>query len=61
MMNAVGAERFSVDRGIGVRPGDGDGDPFLSCTAHPQRQPAERHLDRGTIPRIGDQPIGQRV
>ena len=33
--------------------------PFAAT--HPRRQAAERHLDRGELARVGDEPVGQGV
>ena len=58
IMNAVGAERNSVDRGIGVGTGHRDGHV---PSADPRAEPAERHLDGGTVTGVGHQPVGQLV
>ena len=58
IVNAVGAERNSVDRRIGVGAGHRDGDV---AAAHPRREAAERDLDGGAVAGVGDQPVGQGV
>ena len=57
VVNAVGAERDSVDGGIGVGARHRDGD--VRRRGPGRAEPAERHLDGGAVAGVGDQPVGQ--
>ena len=58
MVNAVGAERNSADRGIGVGARHGD---VHVAAVHPCGESAEGDLDGGAVVGVGHQAVGQPV